>query len=223
MLCLVVQQRIVHPQHLLDAWRQVKVSRRRRLLGAMLPFALMGFGFWWTNAVFQRQSADYLESLGRVSLVRGSGFDIGFIVFLRAINFGLLSYLFVHATRPADLALALMQHLRLSPAFAYSVFAVVQFIPALRDDLRQLRLARRLRGGRVPWHRAPAAYAALLIPLLAGAVRRAQRSAISMEARGLSRDMARSYLRRSTFAAIDSVFLFAAAVFLAGVIALALI
>jgi len=33
-LCLVVQQRLTHPQRLLAAWQEVKVSRRRRLLHA---------------------------------------------------------------------------------------------------------------------------------------------------------------------------------------------
>ena len=33
-LCLVVQQRLTHPQRLMAAWQQVKVSRRRRLLRA---------------------------------------------------------------------------------------------------------------------------------------------------------------------------------------------
>jgi hypothetical protein len=35
-LCLVVQQRLTHPQRLLAAWQQVKVSRRRRLLAAIV-------------------------------------------------------------------------------------------------------------------------------------------------------------------------------------------
>jgi len=33
-LCLVVQQRLTHPQRLLAAWHEVKVTRRRRLLRA---------------------------------------------------------------------------------------------------------------------------------------------------------------------------------------------
>ena len=35
-LCLVVQQRLTHPRRLLAAWQEVKVSRRRRLLGAVV-------------------------------------------------------------------------------------------------------------------------------------------------------------------------------------------
>jgi energy-coupling factor transport system permease protein len=192
-----------------------------RFLAVMSPFVIMGFGFWWTSVVFQRQSAEYLESLGRFSLVRNAGFDAGFVVFLRAINYGAISYLFVHSTRPADLALALMQRLRLPPAFAYSIFSAVQFIPSLRDDLRQLHLARRLRrpASRRSWRALPAAYAAMLIPLLAGSVRRAQRSAISMEARGLSHPMKRSYLRESTFASNDLCFLGIAAMLAVAVLA----
>jgi energy-coupling factor transport system permease protein len=191
-----------------------------RLLWVMAPFAMMGFGFWWTSVVFQRQSADYLQSLGRFSLLNNPGFDAGFVVFLRAINYGAISYLFVYSTRPADLAIGLMQNLRMPPALAYSIFTAVQFMPALRADLRQLRLARNLRSvdGRTRWRDLPAAYAGMLVPLLAGAIRRAQRSAISMEARGLAHPMTRSYLRQSTFGRHDVVFLAVAAVLAAAIV-----
>lgn len=184
-----------------------------RLAAVMAPFALMGFGYLWTNLLFHRESAGYLQSLGALSVAGHPGLDAGLIVFLRALNFGAVSYLFVRSTPPADLALGLMQRAGLPPALAFSVFTAVQFIPALGEDVRQLRMARRLRGGagRGSWLALPRRYAGLIVPLLANAVRRAQRSAISMEARGLTRPMTRSYLRRSRFGPADVAFAIAAA------------
>ncbi|MSO65031.1 MAG: energy-coupling factor transporter transmembrane protein EcfT [Alphaproteobacteria bacterium] len=178
------------------------------LLKVMVPFALMGLGYLWTNIVFHREAGLYVESLGRFSLWRNPALDDGVIVFLRTVNFGSLSFLFVSSTSPAALAQALMQRARVPPSLAFSVSGAVQFIPLLIEDLHQLRLAHRLRapptGGR--WWRGPRRYAEMLIPLLAGSVRRAQRSAISMEARGLTHPMRRTYLHRSVFGRADAVF-----------------
>lgn len=179
-----------------------------RLLGVLAPFALMGFGLWGTNMLFPGQTQAYLDSLGRFSLMRNPAFDAGLVVFLRAVNFGAISYLFVHSTRPADLALGLMRNLRAPPALAFAVFAAVQFMPALADDLRQLRLAHRLRrdSAHGRWRGAISRTVRLLVPLLVAAIRRAQRSAISMEARGLTNPMTRTFLRQSRFGRPDAIF-----------------
>lgn len=196
-----------------------------RLLGVLAPFALMGLGLWGTNLLFPAQTQAYLDSLGRFSLLRNPAFDAGLVVFLRAVNFGAISYLFVHSTRPADLALGLMQKLRAPPALAFSVFSAVQFMPALAEDLRQLRLARRLRRapGRRSWRESMGEPVRLMVPLLVSAMRRAQRAAISMEARGLASPMTRTYLRHSIFGVADAVFVACATAILAAAVAVAFV
>ncbi|MBM3598128.1 MAG: energy-coupling factor transporter transmembrane protein EcfT [Alphaproteobacteria bacterium] len=199
-----------------------------RLALVMLPFALMGFGFLWTNLLFH-EAGGYVESLGRFSLLRGSALDDGIVVFLRAVNFGAVSYAFVRATPPADLARALMQNAGLRPTVAFAVFSVVQFIPQLQDDLRQLHLAHALRAATAQASGIrslvglPRRYVDLVIPLLAGAVRRAQRSAISMEARGLTHPMRRSFLVCSKFGRADLVFALASSASLMLMIGLAVV
>jgi energy-coupling factor transport system permease protein len=182
-----------------------------RLLFVVLPFALMGFGFLWSHLLFHQAAGGYVDSLGRFSLLRGAAFDDGMIVFLRAINFGVVSYAFVRATPPAALGRALMQNAGLRPTIAFAVSSVVQFIPQLQDELRQLRMAHRLRGAAKisrlrAFASAPRRYVGMIIPLLVGAVRRAQRSAISMEARGLTHPMQRTYLVGSHFGPADVTF-----------------
>jgi len=181
------------------------------LLRAMLPFALVGFGYLWANLLFPASTATYSESLGAPALLRDSAANAGATLFLRALSFGLISYAFVRSTDPADLVRALMQRARLPAFVGFSVFAALQFLPYLRDDVRQIRLARSMRasGPASRWAQLRA-LPSLPIPLLASTVRKASRAAVSMEARGLHHPMVRTSLRASTFARADAVFLLSA-------------
>ena len=70
----------------------------------------------------------------------------------------------------------------------------MQLVPDLASELQQMRLARAMKAGRRP-RRLPGLMEALslVIPLLAFAIRRAGRTAIAMEARGLSPDLAHDH------------------------------
>ena len=74
-----------------------------------------------------------------------------------------------------------------APRLGYALFAAMQLVPDLASEARQMRLARAMKSGRplraVP---GPREVLGLVVPLLAYAIRRAGRSAIAMEARGLS-------------------------------------
>jgi energy-coupling factor transport system permease protein len=181
------------------------------LLKAMLPFALVGFGYLWVNLLFPESTATYSESLGAPTLLLDPAANAGATLFLRALGFGLISYAFVRSTDPADLVRALMQRARLPAFIGFSVFSALQFLPYLRDDLRQVRLARSMRaaGPASRWTQLRA-LPGLAIPLLASTVRKASRAAISMEARGLHHPMVRTSLRASTFARADGAFLLCA-------------
>ncbi|MCI0431998.1 MAG: energy-coupling factor transporter transmembrane protein EcfT [Rhodospirillales bacterium] len=178
------------------------------LLKVLLPFALVGFGYLWANLLFPESAATYAESLAAGTLVRNPAVNAGATLFLRALCFGLISYGFVRSTDPADFVRALMQHARLPAFIGFSVFSALQFLPYLRDDIRQIRLARTMRApGPAPRWTQLRAVADLAIPLLASTVRKASRAAISMEARGLHHPMARTSLRPSVFAWADGAFL----------------
>jgi len=83
-------------------------------------------------------------------------------------------------TDPTHLADALVQQARLPDRFAYGALAALQAIPWLADDLAALREARRIRGLRASWH------PRVLVGLLVLAVRRADRLAVAMDARGFA-------------------------------------
>jgi energy-coupling factor transport system permease protein len=83
-------------------------------------------------------------------------------------------------TDPTHLADSLVQQARLPERFAYGALASLQAIPWIADDLAALREARRMRGLRTSWH------PGVLVALLVLAIRRAERLAVAMDARGFS-------------------------------------
>lgn len=178
------------------------------LLRVMAPFALVGFGYLWANLLFPGSTASYSGSLEAAALVRDPAVDAGLTLFLRALCFGAISYAFIRTTDPSDFVQALMQRTRLPAHIGFSIFCALQFLPALRDEARQIRMARRMRRQRRVRGWTPLQETAgLAIPLLASTMRKASRAAISMEARGLQRTMVRTSLRASTFVPADGVFL----------------
>lgn len=115
---------------------------------------------------------------------------------------GMLAFVTIDAT---DLADSLMAHLRLSPRFAIGALAAFRLMPLLRDEWRQLGLARRARGIDAGWN--PVArlrlFASTTFALLVGAIRRGIRLATAMEARGFDSGVPRTAARATHFDALD--------------------
>jgi energy-coupling factor transport system permease protein len=89
-----------------------------------------------------------------------------------------------------------MQELHLPARFAIGALAAVRLLPVLADEWQLLGLARRARGvsghGPIGWLRL---LGGRLMSLLVGAIRRATRLALAMEARGLAPGGHRSVAR----------------------------
>ncbi len=179
------------------------------LAKAIWPFALIGLGYLWVNLAFFNRASLYTWATAAVPLAAHPALFAGTTLFLRAVAFGAISLFFVRTTDPADLTRSLMLRAGLPPAVAFSLFSALQFLPGLREDLRLLRLARGLRAptARRRWRDRLSSYPSLALPLLAGTIRKASRAAIAMEARGLSRPMARTSLKGSPLGGADAVFL----------------
>jgi energy-coupling factor transport system permease protein len=71
-----------------------------------------------------------------------------------------------------------VQQARVPERFAYGALAAFQAVPRLAEDFVALREARRIRGLRTTWH------PRILVGLLVLAIRRADRLAVAMDARG---------------------------------------
>ncbi|BCH25878.1 putative HMP/thiamine permease protein YkoC [Mesorhizobium sp. L-8-10] len=155
------------------------------VLALMVPFALFGFGFLTTSLLFRQESGFALQ-MAKEAPMASEAFSAGITLFLRAVACGMISALFALTTDPGALIKALMANCRLSPRIGYSLFSVLQLVPDLGAEAQQIRLARAMKRGKPPSRFPnPAEAMTLLVPLLAYAIRRANRAAIALEARGL--------------------------------------
>jgi len=176
-----------------------------KLVGLMVPFALFGFGFFSTSVLFNRE-AGFAVQMAREQGALQPDLAPGLVLFTRVLACGMVSALFALTTDPGRLVRALMIHLRLPAPIGFALLQAMHMVPDLGRELQMLRMARAIRLGR-PMSRlpGPTETAALLIPLLAFAIRRATSAAIAMEARGLRTDRPRSHLPQPPPAGRDAV------------------
>jgi energy-coupling factor transport system permease protein len=123
----------------------------------------------------------------------------------RTLALTVIATLSAVAMSPLALVRALMQNLRLSPRWGYSLYAGLNLLPGLRDDLSQLKHTRliRLAGRRQSLGDA----LSLPVYLLAGAIRRAERIAVSMTVRELEDAKERTFLVPSPWRRRDNLYL----------------
>lgn len=137
--------------------------------------------------------------IGAATLVDGIGLSI------RLVAVALAGLLATATSQPTEVADALVQQLRVSPRFAIGVLAALRLLPLLVEEWQTIAMARRARG--VDSGRSPVAAARLfagqLLALLVGAVRRASRMAMAMEARGFGAGACRSVARPRSMRAVD--------------------
>jgi energy-coupling factor transport system permease protein len=132
----------------------------------------------------------------------------GGAISLRVLCFAIYSLLFVLTTDPTDFVVALVQHWRVSPRIAYAAMAAYRFVPLFTAEAESIRLAHKVRGlgegrGVAGWWEASRRFA---IPLLASAIRRAERVAIAMESKGFDGSPGRTYFRAIRWRAADALF-----------------
>ncbi|MEQ8447354.1 MAG: energy-coupling factor transporter transmembrane component T [Pelagibacterium sp.] len=180
------------------------------LLALMVPFILFGMGFVTTNLLF-RQDSDFAMHIA--SGDNGSeALSAGLTLSLRALAIGSISILFALSVDPGAFVRSLIAYLKFPVRLGYALFVAMQLVPDLLAEAAQMRMARAMWVGkpvrRVP---GPREMAALAVPLLAFAVRRAGRSAIAMEARGFGAIPARTMVGVPGFSWADPAFLVAGA------------
>lgn len=193
-----------------------------RLFMLMVPFALFGFGFFTTSVMFRAESGFALQ----MAQEQGGAPDVapGLVLFVRVLACGMTSAVFALTTDPGRLVRTLMQHLRLPAPVGFALLQAMHLVPDLRGEMLQLRMARAIRLG-LPLRRLPSVVeaASLAIPLLAYALRRATRAALSFEARGLQAGKPRTHLPQPPITRTDMILAFAGTVVLLATSAAALL
>jgi energy-coupling factor transport system permease protein len=182
-------------------------SFNKKNVKALIPLALFAFGMLWMNAVWAKvDNPNIIGALGPINIT-DKGLVVGLSLCFRILTIGISSILFTSNTDPNDLILSLIKQCHLSPGIAYGILTAFRFLPSMEADLALINAAHRIRNSKNkkwylkknPWYRNA-------IPLLATNVRRAERVAIAMEARGFENNMKRTYYKTVYWRKIDTLF-----------------
>ncbi|ANY65923.1 hypothetical protein BBD42_05160 [Paenibacillus sp. BIHB 4019] len=149
-----------------------------------------------------------LVELGPLKLY-AAGVLYGAATALRLFSIFSITMLFVMTTDSSDFVRAMIQQWKLNERFGYAVLAVFRFIPDLRRELGAVQAAHRVRGmtGGTSGTKLAERLRRYMVPLLASAIRRAERTAYAMDARGFGSTKQRTFYRKYAFSKQDLLFL----------------
>ena len=190
----------------------VRFTRRLVALLVLVPVAalVMGVGFAiWTDASGVDQSV-VLWQIGGWTMY-GGAMLVGLATGARVAAIVSLALIVGLSTTGPDLVRAGVQQLRVPYRIGYTALAAFRFVPRFGYELEIIRQAHRVRGshgGRGPIAAAHR-WAGYIVPLLAGAIRHAERVALAMDARAFGAYPDRTERHLVPFRARDIVFVLA--------------
>jgi energy-coupling factor transport system permease protein len=167
------------------------------LLGIPIGASVIGLSLGlWVDRDLVDGTAPIL-SVGSWTLYSGA-VEVGLATGARLAAILALGLIAGLTTTGPDLVRATVQQLRVPYRIGYAALAAIRFVPRFGYELEVIRQAHRVRGahgGRGPFA-AIARWAGYVVPLLAGAIRHAERVALAMDARafGAHRDRTERYL-----------------------------
>ncbi len=184
-------------------------------------FLVAGVAILLANILFNKQNAaaEVLVHLGSLKITGPALWAAGTLWF-RLLAFALLSLVFIKTTEPQRLIISLVHQLHLNYRVAFGTMVGYRMLPLLQNDYLTIRAAQRVRGVREargilhPWTRSRR-YA---LPLLTGAIRKAGRVAMAMDARAFGALPGRTYRERMVVGRADWLFLATVIVVVAGVV-----
>jgi energy-coupling factor transport system permease protein len=171
----------------------------RRIPGRMAPLGLAILSLTAFSILLAGANADRsLTALAEFGPVRITtpAVSAGLAIGLRVVVIGLTTLLVFGPSDPTRMADSLVQQWRLPDRFAYGTLGALRVAPFMADDWTVIAAARRLRGirSRGVAGRIRDAGDRLLVMLVA-AIRRAERLALAMDARGFDSGIRRSHFR----------------------------
>ncbi len=179
------------------------------LLFVVVPAAVVvlaaGMALWTAPALVDRSVA--VLTIGSWTLYGGAVLT-GVATALRLAAIIALALLAGATSTGPDLVRSTVQHLRVPYRVGYAALAAFRFVPRFRHELDIIRQAHRVRGahqGRGPFA-AVARWWGYIVPLLAGAIRHAERVALAMDARAFGAHPDRTERHPVPLRARDAVF-----------------
>ena len=179
------------------------------LLFVAVPVGLavigLGFSVWVDPGLVSGTPA--LVHVGGWALHAGA-LEIGFATALRLGAILALALIGGLTTTGPDLVRASVQQLRVPYRIGYTALAAFRFVPRFRYELGVIRAAHRVRGhhgGRGPFARLARGWG-YIVPLLAGAIRHAERVALAMDSRAFGAHPTRTERHLVPWRVRDTVF-----------------
>nr|WP_206697236.1 energy-coupling factor transporter transmembrane component T [Microbacterium aquimaris] len=188
----------------------VSFTRRLAALLLLVPVAavVMGLGFAiWTDSSGVNQSI-VLWQIGGWTMY-GGAMLVGLATGARVAAIVSLALIVGLSTTGPDLVRASVQQLRVPYRIGYTALAAFRFVPRFGYELDVIRQAHRVRGshgGRGPVA-AVRRWVGYIVPLLAGAIRHAERVALAMDARAFGAHPDRTERHLVPFRTRDVVFI----------------
>jgi energy-coupling factor transport system permease protein len=177
----------------------------RRAWGYLRPFLYLFLVLFAIQVIFT-PGGEVLLAAGRAPLITARGLEAGASVVLRLLVVITIAVLLTTAS-PRDFVLGLVQ-MGMPYEVAFMVEVAMRFLPVFQEELVNVVTAIQLRGvdlRRVPRGEKLALYRSLLLPVIYGALLKAQQLSEAMEARGFRAYPRRTYLRRLQFGRSDYV------------------
>ncbi|PYF05262.1 energy-coupling factor transporter transmembrane component T family protein [Ureibacillus chungkukjangi] len=186
-----------------------KISFKRWLL-VFSPFLLLAVSFAWMTMLHPSDTfsgGEVIFSLWSLEVTSDS-FWTGISLGLRSLSFAALSLLFILTTDSTKFMLSLMQQCKLPPKLTFGILAGYRFLPTFRYELQVLKQAHRIRGvGRARGVKERLhQFRRYAIPLLANAIRKAERVALAMESKGFTGESDRTHYHEMSINKRDWVF-----------------
>jgi energy-coupling factor transport system permease protein len=153
------------------------------------------------------QSGEPMLTVAGLTIVTDAGFMIALLVCLRLLII-VESALIVLEGEPRDYLLALTQW-KIPYEIAFMALAALRFLPMLREEAQDVLCAAQMRGLRIKktsLKNQAGAYISIMLPVIAGAIQRAEQMSIAMEARAFRAYPRRTSMRRLQFRTTDWVY-----------------
>lgn len=187
----------------------IRLPRLLRVLGPMVAMAaifLLLYPFLVRRSLVQ--DTPLLFQFGPVHIYQGA-VNYGIAIAMRVLALLTVSLPFSLTTDSADFIRALVQQWRLPYRIGYSTLAAFRFVPMLQSEVAVIGAAHRVRGvnGTHGWRGGYERIRRYAVPLLATAIRQAERTALAMDGRAFGAFPQRTYFRPMRFGAADWLFI----------------
>ncbi len=176
------------------------LKRASQTLRKILPLLAVLF---LVQCIFTRAGVPLLTVYG-IKIITDVGLNMGLAVMLRVIII-IISAMVLLSSQERDFLLALVQW-RIPYEIAFMVMVGLHFLPLLREEALNVYYAAQMRGTelqKISVVQKLKLYTLIMLPIISGAIHRAEQMAVAMEARAFRALPQRTYMRKLRLKKLD--------------------